>query len=71
MEAITKKFFGRHKEPLAEIPNLVEMQKKSYDWLVADGLSEVFKEFSPISDYSKKKFDLEFVGFELGTPRFD
>lgn len=71
MQAITKKFFGRYKEPLAEIPNLVEMQKKSYDWLVAEGLAEVFKEFSPISDYSKKKFDLEFVGFELGTPRFD
>jgi DNA-directed RNA polymerase subunit beta len=71
MEAITKKFFGRYKEPLTEMPNLVEMQKKSYEWLVAEGLAEVFKEFSPISDYSKKKFDLEFVGFELSEPRFD
>jgi len=71
MEAITKKFFGRYKEPLAEVPNLVELQKRSYDWLVEDGLRELFKEFSPISDYSKKKFDLEFIGFELTPPRFD
>ena len=40
MEAITKKFFGRYKEPLAQIPNLVEMQKKSYELLVAEGLAE-------------------------------
>ena len=71
MEAITKKFFGQYRESLAELPNLVEMQKKSYELLVAEGLAEIFKEFSPISDYSKKKFDLEFAGFELSPPRFD
>ena len=71
MEAITKKYFSRYKKPLAEIPNLVEMQKASYEWLVKDGLRELFQEFSPISDYSKKKFDLEFTGFELTEPRFD
>src|SRR3989344_4955765 len=71
MEAINKKFFGRYKESLAEMPNLVEMQKRSYDWLVEEGLKELFKEFSPISDYSKKKFDLEFIGFELSPARFD
>ena len=71
MEAITKKYFSRYKKPLAEIPNLVEMQKKSYEWLVEYGLKELFQEFSPISDYSKKKFDLEFTGFELSEPRFD
>ena len=71
MEALTKKFFGRYKEPLTAIPNLVEMQKRSYELLVAEGLAELFKEFSPISDYSKKKFDLEFAGFELSAPRFD
>ncbi|OGZ20530.1 MAG: DNA-directed RNA polymerase subunit beta, partial [Candidatus Lloydbacteria bacterium RIFOXYC12_FULL_46_25] len=71
MEAITKKYFSRYKKPLAEIPNLVEMQKTSYEWLVKDGLRELFQEFSPISDYSKKKFDLEFTGFELTEPRFD
>jgi DNA-directed RNA polymerase subunit beta len=71
MQEITKKYFSRYKKPLAEIPNLVEMQKASYDWLVKEGLEELFKEFSPIQDYSKKKFDLEFVSFELTTPRYD
>ncbi|HSE34534.1 MAG TPA: hypothetical protein VLB83_00275, partial [Candidatus Paceibacterota bacterium] len=71
MEAIKKKTFGRFKDALTEMPNLVEMQKSSYDWLVREGLKELFAEFSPISDYSKKKFDLEFVSFELSAPRFD
>lgn len=71
MQEITKKYFSRYKKPLAEIPNLVEMQKASYDWLIKEGLSEIFKEFSPIQDYSKKKFDLEFVSFDLATPRYD
>jgi DNA-directed RNA polymerase subunit beta len=71
MQEITKKYFSRYKKPLAEIPNLVEMQKASYDWLVKEGLAEIFKEFSPIQDYSKKKFDLEFVAFELTPPRYD
>lgn len=71
MQEITKKYFSRYKKPLAEIPNLVEMQKASYDWLVHTGLQEIFKEFSPIQDYSKKKFDLEFVSFELAAPRYD
>jgi DNA-directed RNA polymerase subunit beta len=71
MEAIKKKYFSRYRKPLAEIPNLVEAQKESYDLLVKQGLAEVFKEFSPIEDYSKKKFSLEFTGFELSEPRFD
>jgi DNA-directed RNA polymerase subunit beta len=71
MQKITKKYFSRYKKPLAEMPNLVEMQKVSYDWLVKNGLKELFQEFSPIRDYSGKKFELEFVGFELSEPRFD
>ncbi len=60
-----KKYFARHKEPLIEFPNLIEAQTKSYKWLVEEGLKEVFKEFSPIIDYSGKKFELEFTSFSL------
>src|SRR3989338_11538339 len=70
MEAINKKFFGRYKESLAEMPNLVEMQKRSYDWLVKEGLKELFNEFSPISDYSGKKFELKFEEFEIGEFKY-
>ncbi len=66
-----KKYFGRYKEPLTDLPNLVDHQKKSYEWLLMDGLKEVFKEFSPIKDYAEKKFELSFVGFELVAPKND
>ncbi len=66
-----QKYFSRYKKPLAEMPELVELQKKSYQWLVKEGLKELFKEYSPIKDYSEKKFELEFTGFALDEPKFD
>src|SRR5258708_3784019 len=66
-----KKHFSKWKEPLVGLPNLVETQITSYKWLIETGLKEVFKEFSPIKDYSDKKFDLEFTSFELSNPKHD
>src|SRR3989344_1669148 len=66
-----KKYFSRYKKPLIEFPNLIEAHVKSFKWLVETGIKEVFKEFSPISDYSNKKFQLEFSSFSLGEPKFD
>ncbi len=66
-----KKYFSRYKKPLVEFPNLIENQLVSFNWLVEDGLKEVFKEFSPINDYSEKKFQLDFTSFSLGEPKFD
>ncbi|HAS80827.1 MAG: DNA-directed RNA polymerase subunit beta [Candidatus Nomurabacteria bacterium GW2011_GWE1_32_28] len=61
-----KKYFSRYKNPLIVFPNLIEAQTKSYKWLIEEGIKEVFKEFSPIIDYSGKKFELEFTSFSLG-----
>ena len=66
-----KKYFSRYKKPLIEFPNLIEAQVKSYKWLVEEGIKEIFKEFSPIADYSGKKFELEFTSFSLGESKFD
>ncbi len=66
-----KKYFGRFKESLGEMPNLTEAQTDSFKWLVKNGLGEVFKEFSAIQDYSGKKFELDFVDFKLGEPQYD
>ena len=66
-----KKYFARYKKPLVEFPNLIENQLVSFNWLVEKGLKEVFKEFSPINDYSEKKFQLDFSSFSLGEPKFD
>ncbi|MEK7459556.1 MAG: DNA-directed RNA polymerase subunit beta [Patescibacteria group bacterium] len=66
-----KKYFGRYKQPLIKFPNLIEAQIKSFKWLVEEGIGEIFKEFSPISDYSGKKFELEFTSFSLGESKYD
>ncbi|MCR4334841.1 MAG: DNA-directed RNA polymerase subunit beta [Patescibacteria group bacterium] len=66
-----KKYFGKYREPLVEMPNFVEAQTESFKWLIEKGLEEVFKEFSPIRDYSNKKFDLSFTGFELSQPKYE
>lgn len=70
-KARPKKYFGRYKQPLIEFPNLIEAQLKSYEWLIKEGIKEIFKEFSPISDYSQKKFVLEFTSFSLSEPKYD
>src|ERR1035437_326044 len=66
-----KKYFGKFKEPLTHIPNLVTPQIESFEWLKKEGLKEVFAEFSSIKDFSEKKFTLDFVGFELSEPKYD
>lgn len=65
-----KKYFGNYKAPYAELPNLVESQNASFEWLKKEGLKDIFAEFSSIKDFSEKKFELDFTHFELGTPKF-
>ncbi len=59
----TRMTYARQKEVL-EMPNLIEVQKDSYQWFLKEGLKEVFDDISPISDYSGH-LSLEFVDFEL------
>jgi DNA-directed RNA polymerase subunit beta len=66
-----KKYFSKYKKPLVEFPNLIEHQLQSYNWLIEKGIKEVFKEFTPINDYSGKKFQLDFVSFNLVEPKYD
>ena len=55
--------YSRQKEVL-EMPNLIEVQKDSYQWFLTAGLKEVFDDISPITDYSGQ-LSLEFVDFQL------
>ncbi|HWC57984.1 MAG TPA: DNA-directed RNA polymerase subunit beta [Candidatus Paceibacterota bacterium] len=66
-----KKYFTKHKEPLVPFPNLIQHQLDSYNWLIEKGLKEVFKEFTPIHDYSGKKFQLDLASFHLVPPAYD
>ena len=55
--------YSRQKEVL-EMPNLIEVQKDSYQWFLDEGLKEVFDDISPIADYNGR-LSLEFVDFTL------
>ena len=55
--------FSEQKQVL-EMPNLIEVQKNSYNWFLTDGLKEVFDDISPIADFAGH-LSLEFVGFTL------
>ena len=55
--------YSKQKEVL-EMPNLIEVQKDSYQWFLDEGLKEVFDDISPIADYSGH-LSLEFVDFAL------
>src|SRR5215218_9364973 len=74
-----RKFFGKIKE-VAEMPNLIEVQKASYDQFLMveepkggrpeEGLQAVFKSVFPISDFSNTAL-LEFVAYEFESPKYD
>lgn len=53
-----------------EMPNLIEIQRDSYQWFLDEGLMEMFEEISPISDFTGN-LSLEFVNYSLGEPKYD
>ena len=69
--ALPQKTFGKYHKPLTKLPDLVENQIHSYKDLIDRGIVEIFREFSPITDYSERKFDLEFISFDLSEPKYD
>src|SRR5260370_13510826 len=74
-----RKFFGKIQE-VAEMPNLIEVQKASYDQFLlvkeplggrpAEGLQAVFKSGFPISDFSNTSM-LQFVKYQFEAPKYD
>lgn len=66
-----KKVFQKYNEPLAQVPDLIEMQTATYGRFLSETLPAIVREFSPIEDYSKKKFALSFLNFELMAPEYD
>lgn len=66
-----KKYFSRYKKPLVDFPKLIDFQLQSFDWLIKEGLPDLFKEFSPIEDYSGKKFSLEFSSFSISESKMN
>ena len=51
-------------DEVLEMPNLIEVQKNSYRWFLEEGIKEVFRDVSPISDYSGN-LELEFIDYSF------
>ena len=64
-----RKSFAKIDE-IMEMPNLIEIQRDSYQWFLEEGLMEMFEEISPISDFTGN-LSLEFVNYSLGEPKYD
>ncbi len=60
--------FGRIREVL-ELPNLIQVQRNSYQWFLKEGLYQLFQEISPIQDFAGNLV-LEFVDYSLGEPKY-
>ncbi|MDA8346844.1 MAG: DNA-directed RNA polymerase subunit beta [Thermaerobacter sp.] len=64
-----RRSFARIQEVL-DMPNLIEIQQKSYRWFLEQGLRDLLNDVSPIQDFTGKLV-LEFVGYALGEPKYD
>jgi DNA-directed RNA polymerase subunit beta len=54
-----------------ELPDLIEVQKNSYQWFWKKGLRELFDEFSPISPWGNKDLELYFLDYRLEEPKYN
>ncbi|HLR65886.1 DNA-directed RNA polymerase subunit beta [Virgibacillus alimentarius] len=69
--------YGRHRQrrsyarisEVLDLPNLIEIQTASYNWFLEEGLKEMFKDISPIEDFTGN-LSLEFIDYSLGEPKY-
>src|SRR3989344_842819 len=67
--AETRKYFTSLRESIF-LPNLIEIQQKSYRWFFDEGLKELFEEISPIKDFIGRDLELYFQEHYLDEPNF-
>jgi DNA-directed RNA polymerase subunit beta len=61
--------YARLREVL-DMPNLIEIQQNSYQWFLDEGLREMFRDISPIQDFTGNLV-LEFIDYSLGEPKYE
>src|SRR5215813_8279297 len=69
MRAPARPSYG-HIQNLVELDDLIAVQLDSFNWFKSEGLRELFEEINPISDYTGKNFELKFLDYEFGSPKF-
>src|SRR6202171_911445 len=65
-----RKSYGQIADKL-EVGNLIQTQLDSFRWFCTEGLRELFDEINPITDYTGKNYELRFLDYEFGPPKFD
>jgi len=69
MNAAPRRNYGRIPN-LVELKDLISTQIESFVWFKSEGLRELFDEINPITDYTGKNFELRFLDYEFGPPKF-
>src|SRR3979411_3383691 len=65
----TRHTYGKITDRL-EVGNLIQTQLDSFRWFCTEGLRELFDEINPITDYTGKNYELRFLDYEFGAPKF-
>ncbi len=70
MPKTSKRKYYRPLQSVLDLPNLIEIQTKSYDWFIREGIKEVLDEVSPIVDFSGEMYSLSFGDYYLDEPKY-
>lgn len=63
------KFLGTKVVPFA-MPDFIEVQRESFDWLIKEGIGSLLEEMSPIKDFTGERFEMSYIGFEIHDPPY-
>jgi DNA-directed RNA polymerase subunit beta len=70
LKTAERKFFTAVRDAMS-IPDLIEVQKSSYDWFLKFGIKELFEEVSPMTDFTGRDMGLYLDDYYLDEPKFD
>ncbi len=70
-ETSHRRYFSDRIDQEVVLPNLIEVQIDSYRWFLDEGIRELLDEINPISDFSGKKLELQFLDHSIGEPKYD
>ena len=59
-----------HTPQVLDVPNLIQVQIESFNWFRGEGLRELFREVSPIQDFTGGRFELDFIDHEFQDPKY-
>ena len=62
-------FYTGSETEAGQLPDLIGVQKQSYERFLTEGIQELLEDISPISDFSGRKLSLEFTSHEIGEPK--